>query len=225
VPERYAKDPAARRVFLGSQADWMDPSFPDPVIHATLKMCRDNPEWEFMTLTKQPERLVDFEFPDNVWVGVTVCRQGQVAPAEEAFARVEAAVRWVSFEPLHGSVVLSRPNLVDLYVIGAERKTNQRMKVKETKPEWVDALRLQARSVGASIWEKENLNARLREMPTPRRESAAGDGTDNAVQSEVSVALPVESKAAPDRSRRPRRHRKVESPAELSGSDRQLRPR
>lgn len=53
-------------------------------------------------------------------------------------------------------------------MIGAERKTAQRV-VKETEAEWVDALRMQARSVGAAIWEKANLHVWLREMPEPRR--------------------------------------------------------
>ncbi len=169
IPEALRDDPAARRVFLGSQTDWMDPSFGDDVIQAELDMCRANPEWEFLTLTKQPARLKDFEFPPNVWVGVTVTRQGQVRAMEEALAEVEAAVRWVSFEPLHGSVALSRPELIDLFVIGAERKTAQRKSVKATEAAWVDALRLQARAVGAAVWEKDNLRVHLREMPEPRR--------------------------------------------------------
>ena len=171
VPRRHLDDPGCRRVFLGSQADWMDPCFPDAVVRATLDACRAHPEWEFLTLTKQPQRLADSEYPPNVWVGVTVTRQGQVAPMEAALSRVEAPVRWVSFEPLHGPVELSRPELVDLYVIGAERKTAQRPRVKPTEAGWVDGLRMQARSVGAAVWEKENLDARLREMPTPRRTS------------------------------------------------------
>ena len=174
IPKKYADLPEARRVFLGSQTDWMDPSFPDWVIQATLDMCAENPEWTFMTLTKQPERLADFEYPDNVWIGITVTRQGQVAAAEEAFAEIDAAVRWVSFEPLHGPVVLAHPELVDLYVIGAERKTRQREAVKATEAAWVDALRMQARSVGASVWEKENLHVWLREMPEPRRSQTTG---------------------------------------------------
>ena len=171
VPEALAGDPAARRVFLMSQADWMDPSFPDGVVQSVLAMCAENPEWEFLTLTKQPDRLAAFEYPDNVWVGVTVTRQGQVAGMESAFAGLDATVRWVSFEPLHGPVALARPDLVDLYVIGAERKTAQRPRVKPTEAAWVDGLRMQARSVGAAVWEKENLDVRLREMPEPRRGS------------------------------------------------------
>lgn len=175
IPKKHQDDPAARRVFLMSQGDWMDPAFNDEIVQAVLDMCAANPEWEFMTLTKQPERLKDFTYPPNVWVGVTVTRQGQVKGAEEAFAAIDASVRWISFEPLHGHVVLSQPELVDLYVIGAERKTNQRPEVKATLAQWVDALRLQARGVGAAIWEKENLDVRLREMPTPRRHNGPSD--------------------------------------------------
>lgn len=172
VPAALAGDPAGRRVFLMSQADWMDPSFPDAAVEAVLDMCASNPAWEFLTLTKQPGRLATFAYPDNVWVGATVTRQGQVAGMEAAFAGLDAAVRWVSFEPLHGPVRLSRPDLVDLYVIGAERKTAQRARVKPTEAAWVDGLRMQARSAGAAVWEKENLVARLREMPEPRRGAA-----------------------------------------------------
>jgi protein gp37 len=170
IPAHLADDPAARRVFLGSMTDWMDPHFPDAVVQAVLDMCAANPEFEFMTLTKQAARLKDFTFPDNVWVGATVTRQGQAKEVEDAFASIDAAVRWISFEPLHGHVELEHPENVDLFVIGVERETDQRRgNVKGTAADWVDSLRLQARRVGAAIWEKENMNVRLREMPTPRR--------------------------------------------------------
>lgn len=153
-----------------SLADWMDPTFSDGVVRAVLEMCAENAEWEFMTLTKQPQRLADFAYPNNVWVGVTVTRQGQVNPVEGALAGVDAAVRWVSFGPLHGPVELARLGLVDLSVVGAERKTARRAAVKPTEAAWVDRLRVQARSVRAAVWERENLDVRLCEMPPPRHD-------------------------------------------------------
>ena len=195
IPKKYADLGEASRVFLGSQTDWMDPSFPDWVIQATIDMCAANPDWTFMTLTKQPERLADFEYPDNMWIGVTVTRQGQVKGAEEAFSKIDAAVRWISFEPLHGPVVLKKPDLVDLFVIGAESKTRQRKAVKWTKAAWVDALRLQARSVEAAVWEKENLRVWLREMPEPRHRTSRPAAEDASSKKAAPDRRPINARA------------------------------
>jgi protein gp37 len=58
----------------------------------------------FQLLTKNPERIPDIEFPDNVWVGTTVTNENQDWKNIVSIKRVNAKVRFASFEPLLGLI-------------------------------------------------------------------------------------------------------------------------
>ena len=198
IPKKYSGEPKSMRVFLNSMGDWMDPAFPDVVVQAMLNMCSLFPSWTFMTLTKRPARLKRFRFPPNVWLGVTVTDQSMVGPMERAFAQVQASVRWVSFEPLLGPIVLSRPELIDLFVIGSQTAANGQPAI-QPSPYWVEALKAQARFVGAMIWEKTNLHAPLMETPEPRPERLVVTPAEAATVSRMApdrTAVPVVLDAA-----------------------------
>ena len=169
VPERYVSHPGARRVFMNSQGDIMDPAFPDFVVQTVLDVCALHPKWEFMFLTKQPRRLSSFTYPSNVWAGITVTNQNMVQHAERALAQMDAPVRWVSCEPLLGPVEFTRPDLIDLFVIGAQTAANGQPEIQPERA-WVEGLIEQARSVDAAVYEKTNLKYQpYTEMPVPDR--------------------------------------------------------
>ena len=85
-------------------------------------------------------------------------------PAEDAFAEVDAAVKWISAEPLLGPLEFERLDLFDWIVIGSQSRTSA---VSALQPEraWVDDLKRQAREAGVAIYEKENLAVHLKEFP------------------------------------------------------------
>lgn len=59
------------------------------------------PDDQFFFLTKCPWNLLKWgEFPDNAWVGVSVCNNDMLARASVALAGVKAKHKWLSIEPL-----------------------------------------------------------------------------------------------------------------------------
>lgn len=67
-------------------------------IMMTIGQC---PHHTFLFLTKQPQNLVKFSpFPDNVYLGVTVCNQGMFDKAVYYLKMVDAKIKFLSMEPL-----------------------------------------------------------------------------------------------------------------------------
>jgi protein gp37 len=105
------KKPA--RIFVGSMADVFGHWVPEDQINAVLAMCKRAHWHTFIFLTKNAPRLALFDFPPNVWVGISAPptfmwgkqleRTQQVrwmTVASAALQASNAAVRWLSAEPL-----------------------------------------------------------------------------------------------------------------------------
>lgn len=108
-----------RRVFVNSMSDLFHPSVPFNFINDVFKvMLQASTERGhiFQVLTKRPGRAVGWwkeysgeysdEWPENVWIGTSVESQ-KYAPRIEVLARLPAAIRFVSAEPLLEEVDLS----------------------------------------------------------------------------------------------------------------------
>src|SRR5262245_1067480 len=89
LPAKAATDISFKNVFTCSMADLFGRWVPRDWIEAVLEQVRQNPQWNFLFLTKFAARLVEFDFPDNAWIGTTVDCQARVKAAEDAFARVQ----------------------------------------------------------------------------------------------------------------------------------------
>jgi protein gp37 len=85
-------------------------------IKLVLAIASACPHLTFQFLTKNPRRLVEFSpYPANCWVGASVPRQiahdnlhqpPLWADVRQYFPKIKAAVRFVSFEPLLGPILL-----------------------------------------------------------------------------------------------------------------------
>lgn len=127
------REPAG--IFLDSMSDLMGHWVPDEEIHQVLEVCRQAHWHTFFLLTKNAPRLLNFEFPDNVWVGVSsppdwmfgkhLSRQQQnrmLHRTLKVLSEVKAKVRWISAEPLSwdcSDIFAEHPNAVQWVVIGA----------------------------------------------------------------------------------------------------------
>lgn len=84
----------------------------------------------YYLLTKQPYNMEQFSpFPNNCWVGISVCNAEMLWCALEVFNRIEAKVKYLSFEPLQRCVFsdsweLNKQRLaaakIDWIIIGAQ---------------------------------------------------------------------------------------------------------
>jgi protein gp37 len=152
--------PAARNVFTVSMGDLFGEWVEQPWIDQVMDTVRQTQQWNYIFLTKNPQRLATIDWPENAWVGTTVDTQARVAAAEEAFESVNAKVKFVSCEPLLEEIKFSRLELFNWIIIGAQtRPTIQPDRL------WVNSLITQACEVGCKIYCKPNLTACVKEFP------------------------------------------------------------
>lgn len=160
VPASARSNIAARNVFVCSMADLFGAWVPQDWIEAVLDQVRRNPRWNFLFLTKNPNRLTEITWPDNAWVGATLDSQARVAPTEAAFRNVKAKVKWLSCEPLLGELKLTALDLFNWLVVGPQTNPDR-------QPEWrwVESVIAQARNAGCSVYVKSKLAVRPCEFP------------------------------------------------------------
>lgn len=153
---------AQRRVFVCSMADlygrWVPQEWIDQVHAAELA----SPQWQYIHLTKFPDRYVGFELPQSGWIGTSVDEQKRVRIAERAFSQISGvAVKWLSLEPLKEPLEFSDLSVFDWVVIGAQTETYQPnhgvMPAFAPPFEWVARIVAQAREAGCKIHLKPNL--------------------------------------------------------------------
>jgi protein gp37 len=153
-----------RNVFVCSMADLFGGWVPREWIDAVLAECAAAPKWNFLFLTKYPNRMAEFTFSENCWVGTTVDCQARVKNAEKAFRKIKAGVKWLSLEPILEPLKFTDLGLFQWIVLGGASAT-------ATTPEWrpprrwVEAVEREARRLKIPYYEKTNLHARVLGYP------------------------------------------------------------
>lgn len=117
-PEHWRKP---RMVFVGSMGDLMHGAFSSEQIQEVIDTMAAYSNHTYQVLTKRASRLEDFNWPENVWVGVTIEHQDYVGRARDLLA-ANATVKFVSLEPLLGPVHFNSAHLgaMDWVVVGGE---------------------------------------------------------------------------------------------------------
>lgn len=95
-----AKVKKPSKIFVCSMADLFGDWVPDNWIHQVLMEAWLNPQHTFQFLTKNPKRLLNFDFSLNCWIGTTVTCQADADERLPWLIQVDAPVRFVSHEPL-----------------------------------------------------------------------------------------------------------------------------
>ena len=210
VPE--GQDPRLRRVFVCSMADLYGKWIPTEWIERVHASCIANPQWDYLFLTKFPQRYVGLQLPPTAWIGTTVDQQYRVKIAEEAFRKIQGVrVKWLSLEPLLEPLEFSDLSMFDWIVIGSQSATEQPDgRVPEFAPpfEWVARLVAQARQVGVAVYMKPNLLGvtgpqspgmqLIQEEPRPCAAAADGDGEIPDIPTFLRRAPPDARAAAAD---------------------------
>ena len=164
--------PSDRNVFTCSMADLFGKWVPDEWIVRVFEQVRIHQQWNFLFLTKFPQRLrtvgddLLHGFPRNAWVGCTVDGQARVKGAQEAFKGLDAKVRWLSVEPMQERLTFTDLSMFDWLVVGG-KSASYYNGTPEFQPrwEWVEHLLDQAREAGLKVYFKENLKVKPKEVP------------------------------------------------------------
>jgi protein gp37 len=164
VPVEAETDVRARSVFVCSVADLFGKWVPDAWIEAVLTEVRVAPQWNFLFLTKFPQRLASITWPENAWVGTTVDRQHRVPIAEKAFRAVRAPVKWLSCEPLLEDLTFSSLEMFPWVVLGGQSESSQSPAFQPPWA-WVKHLLIQAWQTDCLVYMKPNLTVRSQEYP------------------------------------------------------------
>jgi protein gp37 len=167
VPPEAETQIGYRNVFVCSMADLFGKWVPQAWIDAVMDEVRAAPQWNFLFLTKFPQRLETIAWPQNAWVGTTVDEQYRVEIAERAFRKVDAPVKWLSCEPLRQRLTFSSLDMFDWVVLGGQSKSSQEAAF-QPPWEWVEHLWQQARAAHCLVYWKANLLTRPQEYPGQR---------------------------------------------------------
>ena len=158
VPQRAASEPAHGRVFVCSMADlfgaWVPQDWIDQVVASTVA----NPQWEYLYLTKFPQRYDRLQLPSSGWIGASVDEQHRAEPTLAAMQKVSGVkVKWLSLEPLLEPITFSSLEGIDWIVIGAQSANAGQNDSFAPHIEWVADLVATAKRDGCKVWLKTNL--------------------------------------------------------------------
>lgn len=175
VPEQAETYVGYKNVFVCSMADLFGDWVPQEWIDSVLQQVKENPQWNFLFLTKNPKRYVGIDFPNNSWVGTTVDRQERVQSAIDAFRQLQdlECVKFLSCEPMLEPLNFGRDiSLWDWIIIGGQSSSSG-APANQPEWEWVEHLLKQARDphrdgsgyFELSVYFKPNLTVRPKEYP------------------------------------------------------------
>lgn len=147
-----------QRIFCASLADVFD-NQADPSWRADLfSLIRITPELDWLLLTKRPQNIAKMLPADwghgysNVWLGMTAEDQQRFDQRWKHLASVEAAVRFISYEPAIGPLSLTLTTIKpDWLIVGGESGGCSR----PIKPEWVRKIVTECRAFGVAPFVKQ----------------------------------------------------------------------
>jgi protein gp37 len=97
-----------RRIFVNSMSDLFHAQFTTTLIQQVFAVMCEASWHQFQILTKRPERALRLAgrlpWPPNVWMGTTI-ENGAMSRRAEVLRQIPASVRFVSAEPLLGSLM------------------------------------------------------------------------------------------------------------------------
>lgn len=136
IPLRWKKP---KKIFVNSMSDLFHEGVRDAFILDVWQVMRTTPHHDYQILTKRPERMgrmVGSKIQDvlpNVWLGTSI-ENADVAARADALRAIPAAIRFISFEPLIGSVGSIDLSGIHWAIVGGESGKGAR----PIREEWID---------------------------------------------------------------------------------------
>jgi protein gp37 len=128
-----------RLIFVNSMSDLFQEAVPFAFISQVWETMAATPRHTYQILTKRPDRMADLasDLPvlSNVWLGTSV-ENDAVLDRLDHLRNTPAAVRFVSFEPLIGSVAGADLSHIHWAIVGGESGPRARPMTED----WVDEI-------------------------------------------------------------------------------------
>ena len=141
------------RIFVNSMSDLFHEEIPLEFIQSVFQTIKRTPQHTYQILTKRPERMVELiphlEFHKNIWLGVSVESQDYISRID-LLRQVPANVRFLSCEPLLGSLYLDLTNIHWVIVGGESGQKHRPMNI-----EWAEDIRDQCQKAEVAFFFKQ----------------------------------------------------------------------
>lgn len=152
VPAGWARP---RNIFVNSMSDLFHPDVPVDFIRKVWHAMAATRRHTYQILTKRPDRMAavladGFATLPNVWLGSSI-EDGRVLHRLDDLRRVPAAIRFVSFEPLIGSVAGGRLDGIHWAIVGGESGP----KARSMDLRWIDEIYEMCRAADAAFFFKQ----------------------------------------------------------------------
>jgi protein gp37 len=143
-----------RTVFVNSMSDLFHCDVPSSYIKKCFSVMERASQHTFQVLTKRPERVVemsgDLPWPANVWMGTSIENQESVGRAH-LLAKVPAAVRFLSIEPMLGPVSGLPLDEIGWVIVGGESGPGSR----PIAEKWIIAVKVACDAAGVPFFFKQ----------------------------------------------------------------------
>jgi protein gp37 len=141
-------------VFVNSMSDLFHAKVPLDFVRRVFDVIRDTPQHTYQVLTKRSSRLPKIadklDWPSNLWMGVSVEDAAHLYRVDDLCA-VPAAVRFLSCEPLLGSLAGLDLEGIDWVITGGESGPGAR----PLNPDWVREIRDLCQSANVAYFHKQ----------------------------------------------------------------------
>ncbi|MDE3094471.1 MAG: phage Gp37/Gp68 family protein [Chloroflexota bacterium] len=142
-----------KMIFVNSMSDLFHEAVPLAFIQSVFATMRRADWHQFQVLTKRSARLRELaprlDWPDNVWMGVSVENQRWTRRVDDLRA-VPAAIRFLSVEPLLGPLCLDLRG-IDWVIVGGESGPGAR----PMRADWATSVRDQCIAAGVAFFFKQ----------------------------------------------------------------------
>ena len=143
-----------KRIFVNSMSDLFHEGVAEQFIKRVWQVMAETPRHTYQVLTKRPARMAALaqRLPllNNVWLGTSV-ESAEYLGRIDDLRLVRAAVRFVSFEPLIGSVADANLSDIQWAIVGGESGPRARPMAEQ----WVDEIETACRKNHAAFFFKQ----------------------------------------------------------------------
>ena len=147
--------------FINSMSDTFHKKVSDEYIKRLLKELEEyKGRTYFQLLTKRAERVKDFDYPENIWLGVTVEKE-KYKERIEYLKQSNAKIKFLSCEPLLGDLGELDLQGIDWVIVGGESGGNAR----PMHPDWVRKIQRQCEEQNVAFFFKQWGEWQLNENP------------------------------------------------------------
>ncbi|MCL4687117.1 MAG: DUF5131 family protein [Burkholderiales bacterium] len=158
LPERLS-EPLERLkptvYFVNSMSDLFHEGVPFEYVDRVFGVMRRATWHTFQVLTKRADRMARYcksrEVPPNVWLGVSVEDRRYGVPRIDVLRHIDAAVRFLSIEPLLENLMPLDLNGIHWVIVGGESGPRAR----PMRPEWVECIRQQCAQCDVAFFFKQ----------------------------------------------------------------------